>query len=77
MIRVYTLPKCTKCKAIIKFLQEKNLNYEERNAIEYLSELLPRGFVTVPVVEVNEEFYKIETLDQLKFILQKHSYKVD
>ncbi|MDT8717306.1 glutaredoxin family protein [Clostridium sp. 19966] len=56
-IVVYTSDSCPYCMAVKGYLSQKGMNYEERNVktSEYRKELIELGFMSVPVVKINEE----------------------
>lgn len=49
MIKVYTTPTCVYCHALMDWLDEKNIEYEEIDASSV------EGIAAVPVVEINGE----------------------
>lgn len=67
---VYTSNTCTYCTAAKEFLAEKGFEFEERNIKEptYRKELMSMGFMSVPVIKVDEDVVlgfdkeKLETL---------------
>lgn len=49
MIRVYTTPTCAYCHALMNWLDEMGIEYEEMDATK------EPGIVAVPVTEINGE----------------------
>ena len=54
MVVLYTLPTCGICKMIKKKLDQKNIQYEERNLNDYLSFLQTDR---APVLQTAENIY--------------------
>ncbi|ERI94609.1 glutaredoxin [Clostridiales bacterium oral taxon 876 str. F0540] len=54
---VYTSNTCTYCGQAKEYLKENGINYEERNIKEpsYRKELMSMGFMSVPVIKIDEE----------------------
>lgn len=69
-IVVYTGDKCTYCSAAKEYLNEKEINFEEKNIKDpiYKKELMSLGFMSVPVILVDEDIvlgFDKERLDML------------
>ena len=45
---------CPKCKVLSAKLQQKNINYEENNDVELMTQ---KGFITVPKLEIDGVVY--------------------
>ena len=71
-IILYTSSQCPMCKEVKKFLEDLGIPYEERNAQEYANYLLSKGFITVPLVEVDGVIYRVHSLATLISILESH-----
>ena len=73
MINIYTISICSHCKQIKEYCKENNIQYNEINIEEEFkarSKLLAKGYMTVPVVEINDQF-KIGDFDIVKeFIIE-------
>ena len=54
MINLYTLPNCPICNVMKKKLSSKNIQFNELNLEDYISELGEYA----PVLEVNNHYYK-------------------
>lgn len=54
---VYTSNTCTYCGQAKEYLKENGISYEERNIKEpaYRKELMGMGFMSVPVIKIDEE----------------------
>lgn len=54
---VYTSNTCTFCSATKEYLNEKGVNFEERNVKEpqYRKELMAMGYMSVPVIKIEDE----------------------
>ena len=68
---LYTLPHCPKCKILERYLNSKNIPYEERNAQDFADFLMSKGFFTAPVLELNGEFYNFTSVNSLIFLLRE------
>jgi glutaredoxin-like protein NrdH len=55
MITVYTQGGCQPCKATIRKLQELELSFGTRPAIDYIDELAEMGYASAPVVVVERQ----------------------
>jgi len=69
---LYTTSQCPMCKEVKKFLEDLGIPHEERNAQEYANYLLSKGFITVPLVEIDGVIYRVHSLDTLISILESH-----
>ena len=62
MVKIYTSQTCSQCKVVKRFLDYKNVKYEEIDlTIDYEKavELQTKsGFIGVPVVEINGSYIK-------------------
>lgn len=54
---VYTSNTCTYCSQAKEYLKDNGVAYEERNIKEpaYRKELMAMGFMSVPVIKIDEE----------------------
>lgn len=54
---VYTSNTCTYCSHAKEYLKENGIAYEERNIKEpaYRKELMAMGFMSVPVIKIEDE----------------------
>lgn len=54
---VYTSNTCTYCSAAKEYLNEKGVNFEERNVKEpeYRKQLMEMGYMSVPVIKIEDE----------------------
>ena len=60
MITIYSKPNCMQCNFAKKYLQDKDVKFEEINVFEdaeALAMLRDKGFSQMPVVDVNGEFH--------------------
>lgn len=57
MVVLYTT-HCPRCQVLEKKLQSKNIDY---SVVEDKDEILNKGFMTVPVLEINGETYDFGT----------------
>ncbi|WP_139903586.1 glutaredoxin family protein [Clostridium thermarum] len=67
---VYTSNSCPYCVAVKDYLKQKGVSYEERNVTkpEYRKELMALGFMSVPVIKIDEDIVKgfdIKAIDNL------------
>jgi glutaredoxin len=76
MIVLYTLPNCPKCQVVKLFLRRKGIDFEERDARDYSTLLLSHGLLEVPVIEINGQFCKFDTLTELEDILRREGYSI-
>lgn len=53
MIRLYSTG-CPKCKALEKKMEEKNISFEKIDDVDLM---LSKGFMEVPMLEVDEKLY--------------------
>ncbi len=62
-IRVYSTPTCTYCVILKKYLEEKNVDYEEIDVSQKEEEqkrmIEKTGQMGVPVIEIDEENFII------------------
>lgn len=61
------------CKEVKRFLDDLGIQYEERNARLYAKYLLSKGFMSVPLVEIDGIIYRVQSLNTLILILQSHN----
>ena len=54
-IKVYSLPSCPRCMVLKSKLQAKGIEYEEISSEEILIE---KGFMTVPVLQIDDKYYQ-------------------
>lgn len=57
-ITVYTSYTCTHCKALKKYLTEKNIQYIEKNIDndrQAMAQMIEKGHRSVPVIDINGE----------------------
>lgn len=50
-ITVYTKPDCQPCKAVIRWLDNKGVDYDVKPAMEHIEHLAELGYRSAPVVE--------------------------
>jgi len=70
---LYTTLQCPMCKEVKRFLDDLGIQYEERNARLYAKYLLSKGFMSVPLVEIDGIIYRVQSLNTLILILQSHN----
>lgn len=70
---VYTSNTCTYCSQAKEYLKEKGVGFEERNIKEptYRKELMSMGFMSVPVIKVEEEVVLGFDKDKLESLLSQ------
>ncbi|HDM23760.1 NrdH-redoxin [archaeon] len=60
-VRIYTTPRCPKCKILKKFLARKGIQFEELNLedSDVAAELIMRDVfdLTTPILEIGEKLY--------------------
>jgi len=72
MITIYSTPTCSKCKMIKITLENKNIEYEEKDITKdhkAFAKMISNGYKTVPIIEINEILYSgepKELLDKIK-----------
>lgn len=71
-IVVYSKPGlCVQCVAVKRWLTENGLDYEERNALEYMDILTPTGIKSMPIVDGgNGNFFGGFDVGKLKRLAQ-------
>ena len=55
---IFTSPTCTHCKAAKAFMQDKGIEFEEKDVskdMEARQELISKGYRGVPIIRVGEE----------------------
>lgn len=67
---VYTSNSCPYCVAVKDYLKQNGIAYEERNVTkpEFRKELMALGFMSVPVVKIDEDTVKgfdVKAIDNL------------
>lgn len=64
---VYSSPTCQPCKAAKRWLQENNIPYVEKDAMEYLDELKSLGVkITLPIIKYRDNVIQGFNPTQLK-----------
>jgi len=53
---VYTLPTCHECHALKRKLEEDGIEFEERDADEYIDVLSKTGLMSLPIIEEDGKF---------------------
>jgi len=71
-VKIYITPTCSYCQVLKEFLKENNIEYEEYDVAvdaEKREEMIQKtGQLSVPVIEINNEFvvgFNKATLSQL------------
>ncbi|MDP4091652.1 MAG: glutaredoxin family protein [Bacillota bacterium] len=67
---VYTSNTCAYCTAVKDYLKENGIEFEERNVsnAEYRKELMALGFMSVPIIKIDDEVVKgfdVKALDNI------------
>lgn len=74
-ILIYTKTSCPWCIAVTNFLNEKGINYEEKNVSEnedYMKELEDRtGQNYAPTLDIDGDIYPDSDVDELEEVLKK------
>ena len=65
MINLYST-NCPKCIVLEKKLQNKNIEFNLKDKPEDIDYLIEKGFMSAPILEVDDTFYKFE--DAVKFV---------
>lgn len=71
-IVIYTSSTCTYCSAVKEYLTEKNTPFQVKNISEnkeYRKELMKLGYMTVPVILVDNEVVVGSDRDKLESLL--------
>lgn len=71
-ITIYTSNTCAHCHAVKKYLQLMSINYLEKNISEddeAKKELIKLGFMSVPVMIIDEKSYLVQSLDMVKTLV--------
>lgn len=71
-ITIYTSNTCTHCHALKKFLQSRSIHYVEKNVSDndaIKKELLKLGFMSVPVMVIDEKSYLVQSLEVAKSLV--------
>jgi glutaredoxin len=71
-IKLYTKENCGNCTFLKSYLENLGIKFEVLDALKYISTLVSHGFSSVPVLEVNENFYTFENVTQVKDILREN-----
>jgi len=51
-----------------------NIEFEEKNAQDFLSYLTSQGFYSAPVLELDGELFDFISVQDVTFILRKHGF---
>jgi len=51
-ITIYTTPTCNKCRMLIEFLNQNNVQYEEKDANDSWNEIKNTIFTSAPIIKV-------------------------
>lgn len=68
MIKVYSKPQCGKCDMLKRWLDIKKIEFTEVNIMEdddSLSKLRDAGRLSLPVLEINEEFVDYDEFNDI------------
>ena len=63
-IAIYSASYCTNCKLIKMFMDAKGIEYKTKDIEineEYKTELTSKGFMSIPVLEINGECYSVNS----------------
>jgi len=77
MIYLYTSPSCYRCIVVKSFLHQNNIPFREIDVSrdeESLRHLMDYGFLSLPVIEVDETLFQVESLGTLRSILVTKGY---
>lgn len=66
MIKIYTLAECPKCLVAKRFLKSRSIAYEEINAETCKDFLKKKGFMELPIIEIDGKFINFEQLVEVK-----------
>lgn len=72
-VELYTSDTCPNCIKVKEFLKENNIEFEEYNIskkIEYKRKLISEGFLSVPVMKVEEEYILGFDIPRIKQLLE-------
>jgi len=76
MLIIYTLEHCPKCKILTSYLRLMNIEFEEKNAQDFISYLTNQGFYSTPILEIDGELFDFTSAKQVTLILHRHGYPV-
>ena len=57
---IYSTPTCTRCKIIKDVLTRRNVEFEEKDAIENYDEIKDSWFASAPVVFYDNQYFNWE-----------------
>ena len=62
-IIIYSGSNCVHCKIVKKFMNDNKIAYEDRSIDneDYKNELLSKGFMSIPVLVVNEVYSAVNS----------------
>lgn len=62
-IIIYSGSNCIHCKIVKKFMDDNKIIYEDRSIDneEYKNELLNKGFMSIPVLVVNDVYHVVNS----------------
>lgn len=73
---IYTLEHCPKCKVLTSYLKSMGIEFEEKNAQDFVTYLTSEGYYAVPILELDGELFDFTSVKQVTLILHKHGYPV-
>ena len=76
-IILYTMDHCSMCELAKKYLEDLELDFEIRNVSankDYRNELLQRGHIGVPIIEIDGEDIVGLDKDKLNDVLKKEAF---
>jgi len=73
---IYTLEHCPKCKVLTSYLKSMNIEFEEKNAQDFISYLTNQGYYSAPVLELDGELFDFRSTKQVTLILHRHGYPI-
>lgn len=68
-VTIYTKPNCQPCKIAKKYLTSKGIEFRELSIFDYAEELKAKGFMSAPVIKIDDEILPGLDMNKLKTLL--------
>ena len=66
---IYTKSNCQPCRMTKKYLIKNGIGFQELSIFDYAEELKAKGFMSAPVVKIDDDMFSGLDMNKLKTLL--------
>lgn len=73
---LYTSKDCSRCVLVKELLKKNGVPFREEDAQEHLEKLHGKGLRALPIIQIDDNYYSIDSIPALLNILKKNIDKI-